>query len=84
MGGRAAAIVSGAWCLSSNYSGAMPREGGTEGGASELRFGGSGWIIEPEAGEVAGTTGEDSPFLTLETDPAAADAAKETYPRYVP
>lgn len=83
VGGRAAAVVSGAWCLSSNYSGSVPREDGAEAGASELRFGGSGWIIEPEAGEVAGTTADDAPFLTLEIDPAAADAAKETYPRYV-
>ena len=46
-------------------------------------WGGTGWIIEPQEGEVLGTTSRDDPFLTLELDPAVADAAKSTYPRYV-
>lgn len=73
-GGRTAAVVSGAYCLSSNLS---RREGmGT-------RFGGCGWIIEPEDGRVLGTTSKERPFLTLEIDLRAAEAAKKTYPRYV-
>ena len=73
-GGRAAAVVSGAFCLSSNFSGSAGRMG---------EWGGTGWIIEPQEGEVLGTTSRDDPFLTLELDPAVADAAKSTYPRYV-
>lgn len=69
-GGRAAAVMSGAFCLSSNRSG----EG------SGTTWGGSGWIIEPD-GEVLGVTSFEQPFLTLELDPALAEAAKLTYPR---
>ncbi len=69
-GGRAAAVMSGAFCLSSNRSG----EG------SGILWGGSGWIIEPD-GEVLGVTSSEQPFLTLEIDLALADAAKLTYPR---
>jgi N-carbamoylputrescine amidase len=74
-GGRAAANVSGAFCLSSNYNGPD---------TPSIRFGGTGWIIEPEEGFVLGRTREDSPFLTLDIDTGAADRAKLTYPRYVP
>ena len=74
-GGRAAAVVSGAFCLSSNFAG--PTAAGLD------RWGGLGWVIEPEEGDVRGTTTEDAPFRTIEIDPAVADAAKRTYPRYV-
>ncbi len=73
-GGRTAAVVSGAYCLSSNLAGKT-----TQGGD----YAGLGWIIEPDTGEVLGVTGEEAPFLTLEIDLAAADRAKRTYPRYV-
>ncbi len=73
-GGRAAAVVSGAFCLSSNLSG---KSGGTD------DWGGGGWIIEPEEGEVLATTSAASPFATVEIDLAVADTAKSTYPRYV-
>jgi N-carbamoylputrescine amidase len=73
-GGRTAAVVSGAYCLSSNFS---PETGGTP------HFGGCGWIIEPEDGSVLGTTSLEQPFLTLEIDLSVAEAAKQTYPRYV-
>ena len=73
-GGRAAAVVSGAYCLSSNLSGV---------GKGGLRFGGTGWIIEPEEGEVLGLTSRNHPFLTLEIDLSKAQKAKQTYPRYV-
>lgn len=92
VGGRAAAIASGAWCLSSNHAGPLPPAGrdaaaGSAGPASSdapaLEFAGEGWIIEPEAGEVRAVTDAEHPFLTLELDPGEAEAAKETYPRYV-
>lgn len=73
-GGKAAAIVSGAWCLSSNYNGPN---------TAVEDFGGTGWIIEPERGNIMGLTSPDKWFLTLDIDPAAAQAAKKTYPRYV-
>jgi N-carbamoylputrescine amidase len=74
-GARTAAVVSGAFCLSSNFGGSEP--GGIE-------WAGTGWIIEPEEGEVLGVTSPQQPLLTLDIDLAVADAAKHTYPRYVP
>ena len=73
-GGRSAANVSGAYCLSSNFNGPN---------TPEIDFGGTGWIIEPENGNVMGTTSETDPFLTLEIDPGLAEKAKTTYPRYI-
>ena len=73
-GGKAAAIVSGAFCLSSNYNG--PNIPGED-------FGGAGWIIEPERGSILGTTSSAKKFLTLDIDLSAAKKAKTTYPRYV-
>lgn len=73
-GGRSSAVVSGAYSLSSNWAGA----------AQAGRWGGTGWIIEPEEGEVLGTTSDEDPFLTCEIDLARAEHAKGTYPRYVP
>ncbi len=71
-GGRTAAVVSGAFCLSSNHAGQ----------ADQVALGGAGWICEPD-GAVLATTSEDRPFVTLELDLRLADAAKSTYPRYV-
>jgi N-carbamoylputrescine amidase len=73
-GGRTAAVVSGAYCISSNLSGTNDR-----GNA----FGGTGWIIEPEEGAVLETTSSQNPFVTMDIDPAWAERAKTTYPRYV-
>jgi predicted amidohydrolase len=73
-GGRVAAVISGAFCLSSNFN------GGDENG---IAWGGHSWIIEPEEGQVLGVTSRERPFLTLEIDLATARAAKKTYPRYV-
>jgi N-carbamoylputrescine amidase len=73
-GARTAAVVSGAFCLSSNYHGRV---------TNEIDFGGLGWIIEPEAGRVLGVTSRGVPFLTLDIDLSEADRAKKTYPRYV-
>ena len=73
-GGRTAAVVSGAFCLSSNFNG--PNGEGID-------FGGAGWMIEPEGGDVLGVTSQEEPFLTKEIDLDLAERAKETYPRYV-
>lgn len=92
-GGRTAAVVAGAYGLSSNRAPAGSRAGppveATEqggGGARPPRDGfdwaGQGWAVDPD-GEVMGLTSRESPFLTVEIDRAAADAARETYPRYV-
>jgi len=74
-GGRVAAVVSGAFCLSSNLTG-RTNAGGD--------YAGRGWIIEPEEGNVLGTTTAAQPLLTLEIDLNLAERAKKTYPRYVP
>jgi len=74
-GGRTAAVVSGAFCLSSNFSGVI---------SDEMKWGGSGWIIEPEEGEVLGVTSQEQPFLTMDVNLEVAEMAKNTYPRYVP
>jgi N-carbamoylputrescine amidase len=68
-GGRTCAVVSGAWSLSSN--------------SAEPEHGGLGWAIDPE-GVVVATTSPDQPWVTVEVDLAAVDAAKADYPRYVP
>ena len=73
-GGRAAAaVVSGAFCLSSNRSAS-----GTQPGD----MGGLGWIVSPD-GEVLGLTSVERPFVTVEIDLSAAERAKTTYPCYV-
>ncbi len=68
-GGRTCAVLSGAWSLSSN--------------SAEPEHGGLGWAIDPE-GEVVATTAADRPWVTVEIDLDAVDAAKSAYPRYVP
>lgn len=72
-GGRAAAVMAGGFCLSSN-----------RGGEDSLGtvWGGHGWIIEPD-GDVLGVTSQDQPFLTVDVDLDLARNAKGTYPRYV-
>jgi N-carbamoylputrescine amidase len=70
-GGRVAAIVSGAYSVSSNR---VAPAGGAD-------LGGGGWVVAPD-GEVLGVTSAETPFLTVEVDPAHAEASKRTYPRY--
>ena len=72
-GGRACAVMSGAFNLSSNR-GSVDING--------MHWAGQGWIIEPD-GEVIGLTSEEDPFLTLDIDLQSAEFAKKTYPRYV-
>jgi len=67
-GGRAAAVISGAFGLSSNRAGP--------------EFGGQGWVIGPD-GQVLGLTSRQHPFVTVEINPSEAERAKVTYPRYV-
>lgn len=73
-GGRAAAVVSGAFCLSSGI-------GGTD--SRGMQWAGKGWAVEPEEGEVLATTCATQPFITVDIDPTVAEKAKHTYPRYV-
>jgi N-carbamoylputrescine amidase len=70
-GGRVAAVVSGAFSLSSNWT--ADEDGGD--------FGGAGWIAEPDGDLLARTT-RTEPFRTTTIDLDVADAAKGTYPRY--
>ncbi len=68
-GGRTAAVVAGAYAISSNHG--------------DERFGGQGWVVDPE-GDVLAITSRGEPFATATIDLDAAEAAKSTYPRYVP
>lgn len=72
-GGRAAAIMAGAYSLSSNHTGPVNET---------LSMAGTGWIIDPD-GQVLGRTTPEEPFLTLDIDLGRARAAKASYPRYV-
>jgi N-carbamoylputrescine amidase len=71
--GRSAAMLAGAFCLSSNRAGASK---------AGFQFGGAGWIIGPD-GDVLALTSEAEPIITRTIDLADARAAKSTYPRYV-
>ncbi|MFW9992773.1 MAG: carbon-nitrogen hydrolase family protein [Candidatus Odinarchaeota archaeon] len=73
-GGRAAAVISGAFCLSSNHQGIAPNK--------KTALGGVGWITDPE-GNVLGKTSEKEPCKTVDIDIRIAEKAKFTYPRYV-
>jgi len=71
--GKSAAIVAGAYCLSSNQSrpaGVLPD------------MGGAGWVIDPD-GSLLALTSATEPFVTVAIDLAYADSAKATYPRYL-
>ncbi len=71
-GGQTAAVVAGAFCLSSNHAGQ----------AGPLTLGGQGWLCDPD-GVTLATTSAAEPFVTLELDLRRAENAKSTYPRYV-
>lgn len=73
VGGRATAITSGAFSLSSN------RVSSDE---SYPAFGGRGWIVSPE-GDVLGLTSREQPFVTVDIDLKQAEQAKDEYPQYV-
>ena len=69
-GGRVAAVVAGAYCLSSNRVGKR----------GDAEFGGKGWVVDPDGG-VLGLTSKGRPFVTVEIDRTKAQKAKNTYPR---
>lgn len=73
LAGRTAAILAGAFALSSNHAGVS---------AGGFRFAGAGWIISPD-GELLAVTSEETPYQTRDIDLAQARAAKNTYPRYL-
>lgn len=73
-GGRVAAVIAGAYSLSSNHY----RDGG-----DGARLGGQGWVVDPD-GEVLALTSPTRPFVSVEIDLQRATAARSTYPRYVP
>jgi N-carbamoylputrescine amidase len=70
--GRTLAVMAGAYCLSSNHAGET----------IGVAFGGTGWVIDPN-GLLLATTSDQQPFVTVEIDPALAEAAKTIYPRDV-
>ncbi|NLS68235.1 carbon-nitrogen hydrolase family protein [Bradyrhizobium brasilense] len=65
---RMAAIAAGAFVVTAN------RRGGSLAGGS--------WIVAPD-GDILARTSEANPIISLDIDLAAADAAKQTYPRNV-
>ncbi len=69
-GGKVAAVLSGAYCASSNRSG---RRG-------SVSYAGRGWVIDPD-GNILGLTSRGRPFVTLDIDRSRAVKAKTTYPR---
>ena len=72
--GQTLAIISGAYCLSSNKSGL---------GDNDFQWGGSGWIAKPANGNLMGVTSADEKFITREIDISKSRAAKNEYPLYV-
>ena len=72
-GGQAAAVCSGAYCLSSNLWNPP---------GSKANLGGQGWVIDPD-GVVLARTDEETPFRTVKIDLKYARRSKTTYPRYV-
>jgi N-carbamoylputrescine amidase len=65
--GRTAAVITGAFAVSSNRF------------SFERNFGGAGWIIAPD-GQILGLTGEREPFITVDCALATANHAKTAYP----
>ncbi len=71
--GRAASVVSGAFCISSNH--VNPR-------GHKPNLGGMGWITGTD-GDVLGLTSTKDPIVTKGIDLTEAERAKQTYPRYI-
>lgn len=76
-GGRTAAVIAGAYSLSSNHVNDVATDN-----TAQTSLGGQGWIIGPN-GEVLEMTSRQTPFVTHEIALALAEQAKQTYPRYV-
>jgi len=72
--GQTLAIISGAYCLSSNRSGF---------GDHGFKWGGAGWIAEPVNGNLLSLTTRQDKFVTMEIDLVRSRNAKNQYPLYV-
>jgi N-carbamoylputrescine amidase len=72
--GRTSAIISGAYCLSSNRSGI---------GVNDFQWGGIGWIAEPMTGKLLEISSTERKFVTQEIDLNKTQEAKKDYPLYV-
>lgn len=72
--GQTLAIISGAYCLSSNRTGA---------GKNGFQWGGAGWIAQPMNGELLGVTSDSEKFVTVDISLLKAKEAKKEYPLYV-
>ena len=72
--GRTLAVISGAYCLSSNRSG---------GGEQGFEWGGTGWITEPMDGGLLAISSFTDKFVTKNIDLERARKAKNEYPLYV-
>lgn len=72
--GQTLAVISGAYCLSSNRSGQSDHK---------FQWGGAGWIAEPMNGKLLGITTPHEKFITMEIDIAKSREAKNEYPLYV-
>lgn len=72
--GQTLAVISGAYCLSSNRTGF---------GKNNFHWGGAGWIAQPMDGELLAETKETEKFITLTIDMTLAKKAKSEYPLYV-
>ncbi|GCF10365.1 carbon-nitrogen hydrolase family protein [Dictyobacter arantiisoli] len=70
VGGRAAAIVSGAFCASSNRV------------SLDGVFSGGGWVIDPD-GNIICLTSPEQPCISVEIDLQISEQAKTSYPRYI-
>jgi predicted amidohydrolase len=72
--GATLAVISGAYCLSSNKSGQ---------GIDNFKWGGNGWIVEPMTGNLVGKTTSTEKYVTREIDLEQSRNAKVDYPLYV-
>ena len=72
--GQTLAVISGAYCLSSNRSGV---------GSAGFEWGGAGWITEPLSGDLMAVTDTATKFVTWEIDIAKSRRAKGLYPQNV-
>ncbi len=72
--GQTLAVISGAYCLSSNRTGH---------GKNNFEWGGTGWVAQPMDGELLSTTTKSNKFVTVEINLPLTKEAKKEYPLYV-
>lgn len=73
--GKAVAMISGTFVLSSNRVGKSVL-------CDTCEFGGTGFVISPD-GTLLAKTSQEQPFVTVEIDLQLAKNSKSTYPRYI-